>query len=242
MTSDGDSDNADNEVAGAATEEPESVMERFLPLVEMSRRDRWLEVFSAVLLSLATLASAWSAYQATRWGGVQATKFSEAAATRTESVRASTDADTLFNIDVGMFIDYTSAVTLENGELAEFLFDRFRDEFTPAIVAWLATNPLVNEEAPPTPFGMREYVLADDVRAGELDVEATQLFEEAREANQRSDNYILTTVLFASVLFFAGLGTKFESLRVRVATLAFGAIVFTGAVVLLISQPQNVGF
>ncbi|MCZ7531247.1 MAG: hypothetical protein M5U31_13480 [Acidimicrobiia bacterium] len=208
----------------------------------MSRRDRWIEIFSAILLSLATLGSAWSAYQATRWGGVQATRFSEAAATRTESVRASNDADTLFNIDVGMFIDFASAVTLENDELAGFLFDRFRDEFEPAVVAWIATDPLENEEAPATPFQMDEYVLADDVRADELDAEATELFEEAREANQRADNYILTTVLFASVLFFAGVGTKFESLRVKVATLAFGALVFSGALVLLLYQPKNVGF
>lgn len=225
-----------------SAEDPEGLIERLFPLVEMTRRDRWIEICSAVLLSLATLASAWSAYQATRWGGIQATKFSQASATRTESVRASTDANTFLNIDVGMFVDYASALTLENDDLAEFLFDRFRDEFEPAVVAWLATDPLVNEEAPAVPFQMDEYVLADQEKADELDVEASELFQEAREANQRADNYILTTVLFASVLFFGGVATKFQSVRVKVVTLAFGALVFLGAVGLLISQPRSIGF
>jgi hypothetical protein len=41
-------------------------------------RDRWVELIAAVLLSMATVLTAWSGYQATRWSGVQATAFSRA--------------------------------------------------------------------------------------------------------------------------------------------------------------------
>ena len=43
---------------------------------------RGLELATAVLLSAATVAAAWSGYQTARWGGVQATDFSTANASR----------------------------------------------------------------------------------------------------------------------------------------------------------------
>ena len=51
------------------------------------RLNRRLEVLSAILLSIATVASAWCAYQSARWNGVQAVSFSAANGARTESVR-----------------------------------------------------------------------------------------------------------------------------------------------------------
>src|SRR5215213_2035899 len=47
---------------------------------ETSRFDRWIEFLSAVVLSLATVFTAWCGYQATRWSGEQAQSYSVAAA------------------------------------------------------------------------------------------------------------------------------------------------------------------
>ena len=52
-----------------------------------------LELAAAFLLALATVATAWSGYQASRWNGEQAKAFSRANATRIESTRASALAD-----------------------------------------------------------------------------------------------------------------------------------------------------
>ncbi len=68
-----------------------------------SRRERVIEVLAAVILSLATVASAWSAYQATRWSGVQSIRFGEANALRSESVRASNLAGQQTTVDVTVF-------------------------------------------------------------------------------------------------------------------------------------------
>ena len=57
---------------------------------ETRRRDRRVELIAAIMLSIATVVTAWSAYQATRWSGDQAEDYTSASATRTESVRAST--------------------------------------------------------------------------------------------------------------------------------------------------------
>ena len=45
-------------------------------------------------------------------------------------------------------------------ELADFYFKRFREEFRPAVDAWVATRPLKNPNAPLTPFAMPQYKLA----------------------------------------------------------------------------------
>ncbi len=60
-------------------DQPVSLSQRILSQEEqVSRFDRWVEFFSAVVLALATVATARCAYQSTLWGGDE-TKFRSAA-------------------------------------------------------------------------------------------------------------------------------------------------------------------
>jgi hypothetical protein len=47
-------------------------------------------------------------------------------------------------------------------------------------------------------------------RSKTLDEEASAKFKVATDANQTGDDYILSTVYFALVLFFAGVSTKLD--------------------------------
>jgi hypothetical protein len=81
---------------------------------------------------------------------------------------------------------------------------------------------------------MDEYVIAAQRQAEELRSDAEAATAVAVDANQTGDNYVLTTVLFASVLFFAGISTKFSSRWVRIVLVVLGFLAFfTGAVLLL---------
>jgi len=200
-------------------------------------RDR-LELWSAALLAAATLTTAYSAYEATRWGGQQATRFTEAGAARTESAKAQGRGFSFVTIDAGLFTEYATAFSTQNEELRRVLEKRFfRDEFKPAFNAWIKLDPLKNEDAPDTPFGMKEYKIADLAEAEQLEAEASDLFEQGREANQTSDNYVLATIFFAAVLFFGGLSVKFRSDRLVVLTLFFGTLMFGAGVVRLLTLP-----
>jgi hypothetical protein len=111
---------------------------------------------------------------------------------------------------------------------------RMREEFRPALLAWLATNPIDNLDAPASPFVMPEYVLADAVEADRLTAVADQAAADARTANQNGDNYVLTAVLFAAVLFFAGVASRLESRWNRSLVNFIGIIgVIIGGVILL---------
>jgi hypothetical protein len=213
-----------------------------------------VELVATIAIAIATILTAWSAFQAGKWGGTQAINFSEAGAARTESTRADTRAGQLVQIDVAMYLDWVSALAdeakagdippLEEGNLepvpgtiSGFLALRFRDEFVPAVDARIATDPVNNRDAPKTPFEMDEYVIAKSVEAIALSALADEKASDARDANQNGDNYVLTMVLFASVLFFAGVSSKMSSRRNQVLMLSFGVFVLVAGIGILVTLP-----
>ena len=157
---------------------------------------------------------------------------------------ASNKADALANaqtqIDVATFTQWVDAYALERTELADFYFARFRPEFKPAVDAWIATRPRRNPDAPLTPFAMPEYKLAARVEAERLQAEAEDTSATARTNVQRATNYVLCFVLFAAVLFFAGISTKLDTPRLRRFLLGFGVVLFLGTVVWLATFPVSV--
>ena len=121
-----------------------------------------------------------------------------------------------------------------------FVAERFRDEFKPAFAAWSALVP-EGETPPGTPFDLAEYAPAAEAEAERLNAEADDFAEASAEANQTGDNFVLVAVIMASVLFFAGVGTKLKGRAVRLMMLAFAALLFLGGLGFMLSMPQNVG-
>ena len=117
----------------------------------------WVEVIATVLLSIAAIATAWSSYQATRWNGEQAKASARTNAIRIEAARAQALGEAQTEVDVATFIQWVNARARQEAGLATFYRSRFRKEFVPAFNAWVARKPLVNPEAPPTPFAMPQY-------------------------------------------------------------------------------------
>lgn len=204
------------------------------------RRDLAVEVLAAVILSLAVVGTAWSGYQSARWSGVQANTYSAANASRLESTRSSTRAGQLAQVDVASFIAWSEAYAGDEPVLERFLYARFRPPMKRAVDAWLATRPLANADAPATPFAMPEYQLAEQADADRLLATADAAAATARQANQRSDNYVLAVVLFASALFFAGIASKFSNVRARLALVALGAVVMVGTGVWIATFPVTI--
>ena len=214
----------------------------------------WVELVATVALAIAAILTAWSAFQSAKWSGEQATSFSKAGAARTESTRADTTAGQLISIDVTLFVQWVSALnsdindgsispeistyTPTKGTVSGFLFDRFRDEFKPAMDAWLATDPPNNPDAPPTPFAMEEYVVEQAVIASQLQEEANAFADDAGTANQTSDNYVLTAVLFATVLFFAGVSSKLSKATNRAVLVGISVLILIVASVIVLSLPK----
>ena len=208
---------------------------------ETRRLHRRVEMIAAILLSFATVFTAWSAYQATRWSGDQAGDYTTASALRTESVRASTLANRQVLIDVDTFLNWLDAQQQGDVRLADDLHSRMREEFLPAFDAWIASAP-DNVIPPGTPFALPEYKLAAEEQAKRLEARAAATFADGTEANETGDDFVLAAVLFASVLFFSGLAGTLDSLKPQVLLLSLAGLMLVGGAIIVVTLPQNVGF
>lgn len=204
------------------------------------RLHRRADLLATILLAVAAVATAWSSYQSARWSGVQADDYSDANAARIESNRATTQAGQQAQVDVLTFTQWVDAYANGEKRLANFYYERFRPEFKPAVEAWVATRPLHTPGAPSSPFAMPRYRLAANAESTARLADAEDAAAEAREANQRSDNYVLAVVLFAAALFFAGISTKLRMPRQQLAVLGLGYLLFIGTAVWLATFPVTI--
>ena len=131
------------------------------------------------------------------------------------------------------------AYSLKRTELADFYFRRFREEFRPAVLAWLESNPLTNESAPLTPFAMPQYQLTAAKQVRQLDAEAELSSAKGQRDNQRSTNYVLGVVVCSGALFFAGMSKVGGSLRQQEALLAIGWALLLGAAIWIANSPVS---
>ena len=209
--------------------------------MDKDRINHRLEIVEAVLLSLAVLGTAWCAYEGTRWGGIQTFRMADANAKAREAAAKQVLAEQQRMLDGIVIMNLVQAVVEKKEKVVEFYVTRLRPEMRAAFTTWLAAKPLENADAPAHPLVMTEYANKVPVKFEEenrsLRAEGDQKMKEAMEANQIADNYVLMTVMFASVLSIVGMASKFESPRLRAAVLGFAGLVLTITVVVIVLYP-----
>src|SRR4051812_41949670 len=191
------------------------------------------EPIALVLLSLATVGTAWCSFQAAAWGGVSQRNMNLLAASGRRAAAAELQSFQLKLADVLLFSQYVNARAASNDTLARFYSDRFRGEAKSAFDAWMATQPFVNPNAPPHPFVTNLYqprVLEDARRA---ETESQDLWQRAGEAGRTSRSY----VLLATALFCGGSASKFEALWIRRSVLGLGLAAFMFVLVRAVVLP-----
>jgi type II secretory pathway pseudopilin PulG len=197
-----------------------------------------LELLSVVVMSMTAILTAWSGFQSARWSAEQANNYGSAADAQTESVRTSNEARQATSIDLAVFIAWLEATTDGEEDTAQSIYDGMPERLRVATDAWLAEDPFENPDAPTSPFVMESYV----VPAAEVSEELAQTAEQhtiaAREATELASDYVLTTVLFATVLFFASISSKLNGDANKWVMLSLSAIGLIVGVVVLLSLPR----
>ena len=186
-----------------------------------------LELLSVMLLALIIVLTAWCAYQSTLWGGIQTFKLVDVNAANRQAAELNIRQGQYSMVDAMMFFQYVNAVNNNDQKLSDFYFERFRPDFKPAVQAWLDTNPFDNPDAPPHPFVMKEYKRTFAEQAEQKITIAESKMDEAQQANKNSDNYVLFTVIYASILFLGSLVTKFSSIKLNQICFVIGVVLFT---------------
>jgi hypothetical protein len=198
-----------------------------------------LELVAVILLSATTILTAWTAFQASKWGGAMSIAFSEASSSRVESSRLDGAGNVRISNHIGLWTQWATAAGEGNGEVSDFLVERFPEPLSTAHQDWLAAGG-VAPEAPSSPFEVPSYVLPEKVEAAAWERRAGDRFAAALENNQRGDNYTILTVLFAAVLFFTAMSTRVRAFRSQQALLGVALVLGAVGLVLLVTFPKLV--
>ena len=198
---------------------------------KVPRNERILEFAAVLLLSCATLATAWSGYQAALFAGKQSQRYAQASSLRIHSQNQATTAGQFRLEDLLLFNRWLDARETGNQRLESIYQRRFRARFRPAFNAWIAEHPFSNPRAKPSPLYEPQYHPAEVDEAAALDREADIRYEEGTAAKEKDDKFILSTVFFAAVLFFSGISLRLDWRPLRIAILAFGTLMLLGGLV-----------
>lgn len=200
----------------------------------------WRELIAVVLLSVTAIVTAWTGFQASKWGGAMSISFSQASSARIQASRLDNDANRRITVQVQLFTQWLQARQNHDQRLADFLEQRFPEPLATAFPAWVATRPLTNEDAPASPFDMKEYQVPEANQAKAADARADSKFATALRDNQRGDNYTALTIAFATVLFFAALSGRMRRPRDQWILLGLGIAEFVVLALVLVTFPKLV--
>jgi hypothetical protein len=198
---------------------------------------KWIEPVVAVLMALTTLCTAWCSYESAAWTRRSNGLMNESNALERRAALLDVQGSQALIIHASMFMQLLAAQHAGNQQLASFYAERFPPDVKKAYDAWLAEKPFENRAAAAHPFVPNLYQVRGAAEATAVRADSVRRVAEAREAGNRSGQYLANTVLFATVLFFAGTAGKFEQLRVRLFAATFGVAVFVFAVIRMLLMP-----
>jgi hypothetical protein len=200
------------------------------------RRQRLLDSWTAIILAVAAIVTAWGAFQASQWSGAQSDAERISATARADAGREATAATEATIIDTQMWLSWLDAVTAKQSAKAAFLEERFSPPLAEVQQQWLA-GVTVDANGTPvvvpagTPLTLPAYVVPAQVRSDVDAARAEAQLEYADVAAGISTRYVVMSVIFAMVFFFAGVALKFSSPKLQVVlTLLAVALLVVGLV------------
>jgi hypothetical protein len=205
------------------------------------RRERWLSITEAVMLSVVAVIAAWSGFSAAKWSTESSVKLAEASSTRTKANRAELEGNQIRTLDSVSFNAAFAAIVAKDSRALRLAVKRLRPGYRPAFDAWLATHPLTNPNAPPGPAYMPQYRIAQEQEGRTLEALADRHFKEGEHAGSTSDKYIRITVFLATVLFLVGISSHFPRHSGRYGLIALASVLLVVSIVQLLNLPGPPG-
>ncbi len=197
-----------------------------------------LAIIAAVLLGIAAVFTAWSAYRESLTSDLVLKNYSEQQATIALANDTFSRADQQESLEISLFLEWAIAVSAGNVDASAYLEQVMSDELY-AAVEWWQAEP--EEVAPPTPFdevnpnfaALPSQVLVSEGEA--LLDDADSLRAAAEEADSASDRFDLANVFFAVVLFVAGLTTIVQRRSIQLSFLSLSVLGLVGGIVVLVT-------
>jgi hypothetical protein len=202
-----------------------------------SARASLIEMVTAIVLSVAGLMASWASHQGAMWNGMQSVHFGRANFERGAASRARFEGDMVRAVQIDLFSDWIEAKSRGNEALAQFYRTRMPANFHDQFEAWLATRPLDDPQAPPTPFAMAGYQPPGFAEADRAEKEAETQFALGEEASRTAYAYNRAGVVLATAMFFGGIGQVFRQTSVRFTLAAVSIVTWLIGLQLILAIP-----
>ncbi|TNE51839.1 MAG: hypothetical protein EP343_02980 [Deltaproteobacteria bacterium] len=203
---------------------------------------RFLSLFGACLLGLATIASAWSGYQAAVWSGNSQVSFIKASNTLNEGNARFLLGVQMMMADGNMYLQASSQYLLGKGleeparlALAKGIESTMQKDFK-KFVTW-AKVQYKKTGKPHNPFDNPEYLLMRLGGAEAMRNKSNAIFKKGQEEGAFGDSYVLTVVFFSIVLFFAGMASVMRQRMLQITFLGAGTVTFLYTLIRLVTLP-----
>jgi hypothetical protein len=204
---------------------------------EHAKRDRWISITEAIMLSVVALVAAWSGYSAAKWSSEASLSIDKANSTRARANLATVQALQIRTLDSVSFNAVATAYEAHDARAFALTVRRLRPGYRPAFDAWLATHPLKNPHAPPDPSYMSQYRIPQEAQASALNAKSDAYFSKGQAADGTSDKYVRLTVLLAAVLFLIGIGSRFPVRAARYGLNGVAGVLLAISLIELLGLP-----
>ncbi len=189
--------------------------------------ERVIEVLAVLLLGIATVGTAWCGYQSSQWNGAQTDYARESSDERVEASRLFGLATQQIAYDANIVSQYAQAVQTGNTQLTQFYRQYLvRPAFLPLLDQWQAE--IQAGGTPGSLFENQEYLTAQFADYQKAVAQSEAYTALSQEASETSDAYVITTIMLAIALFFAGVTSSFryQPARVFLIILCLGTVAY----------------
>ena len=205
-----------------------------------SFKDR-VEQIIAVMLGLAAIITAWTAFQSNQLGDKVQESFSEGIRSSDQASQEYNTAIATDNQDQAIFLEYAKALVSEDEVTATYIQESLMSPELAAAVEWWIEQP--DDTGPDSPF-VEENPNWDDsswATAADLDVEAQQYFDSARQADADGDKFDLLEVIVTLSLFLFGIASLVRQQKIQVGLAAVGGVILVYSIIMTIALGDPAG-
>ena len=205
-----------------------------------SFKDR-VEQIIAVMLGLAAIITAWTAFQSSQLGDKVQESFSEGIRSSDQASQEYNTAIATDNQDQAIFLEYAKALVAEDEVTATYIQESLMSPELAAAVEWWIEQP--DDTGPDSPF-VEENPNWDDSSwntAADLDVEAQQYFDSARQADADGDEFDLLEVIVTLSLFLFGVASLVRQQKIQVGLAAVGGVILIYSIIMTITLGDPAG-
>lgn len=197
-------------------------------------KDR-VEQVIAVMLGLAAIITAWAAFQSGQLGDKVQESYSEGIRLSDQASQEYNTAIAIDNQDQALFLEYAKALVAEDEITATYISESLMSPELFAAVEWWIEQP--DETGPDSPF-VEENPNWDNTSwttAAELDAEAQQYFDIAKESDSDGDKFNFLEVIVTLALFLFGVASLVRQQKIQVGLAVAGGAILIYSIVMVLS-------